>query len=178
MNDNQLWNNLKKGDKGALESIYTREVDYLYSYGKKFSNDEHTVLDSIQELFIEIWNKRESIGMTDSIRPYLLISLRRKIIKSLKVKQRITSDDDGIPFRSEEAVESSIIEAETRTEQHVALQQGMTQLSDRQREAIYLKYYQEKTYEEICEIMDISYQSVRNLISQGVKKMRKFMDSG
>ncbi len=179
MTDYQLWNNLKEGSKKALQEIYEREADYMYSYGRRFSNDEHTVLDAIQELFIEIWEKRETIGMTDKIRPYLLTSIRRKIIKSAKSSMRMVSDgeENNIMFRSEEGVESVIIEDETQKENKKRLQLGMQKLSDRQREAIHLKYLQERTYEEIGEIMDINYQSVRNLISQGIKKMREYVNS-
>ncbi|NNF36852.1 MAG: RNA polymerase sigma factor [Saprospiraceae bacterium] len=179
MNDRLLWEAMKSGQKTALESIYSREVDYLYNYALRLTYNQDLIKDSIQDLFIEIWNKRTTIGTTDAIRPYLITSLRRKIISTLK-KESKTSQDviEDIDFRSDEAIESNIIKEETAQERSEALNSAMSQLSSRQREAIYHKYYNNHSYEEICKIMDINYQSVRNLISQGIKKMKGFIDDG
>ena len=179
MSDRILWDAMKSGKKSALESIYNREVDYLYNYALRLSRDSDLIQDSIQDLFIEIWNKRNSIGSTDAIRPYLITSLRRKIIASLKKASKSSQEViEDLDFRSDEAIESEIIKEETASEQKDALSRAMSQLSSRQREAIYHKYYNNHSYEEICEIMDINYQSVRNLISQGIKKMKGFIDDG
>ncbi len=179
MSDRILWDAMKSGRKSALETIYSREVDYLYNYALRLTRNSDLIQDSIQDLFIELWNKRSSIGSTDAIRPYLITSLRRKIIASLKKESKSSQEViDDLDFRTDEAIESEIIREETKDEQQQALSSAMNQLSSRQREAIYHKYYNNHSYEEICEIMDINYQSVRNLISQGIKKMKGFIDDG
>lgn len=179
MNDRLLWEAMKSGQKTALESIYSREVDYLYNYALRMTYNQDLIKDSIQDLFIEIWNKRRTIGTTDAIRPYLITSLRRKIIATLKKESKTSQEAiEDIDFRSDEAIESNIIKEETAHETSKALDSAMSQLSSRQREAIYHKYYNNHSYEEICKIMDINYQSVRNLISQGIKKMKGFIDDG
>ncbi|WP_230372019.1 RNA polymerase sigma factor, partial [Bacteroides thetaiotaomicron] len=48
----------------------------------------------------------------------------------------------------------------------------LDQLSPRQREALTLYYIEEKKYEDICEIMNMNYQSVRNLMHRGLTKLR------
>jgi len=48
----------------------------------------------------------------------------------------------------------------------------LDQLSPRQRKAIVLYYIEEKKYEEICVILEMNYQSVRNLIHRGMSKLR------
>ena len=179
MSDRILWDAMRSGKKSALETIYNREVDYLYNYSLRLTKDTDLIQDSIQDLFIEIWNKRSSVGGTDSIRPYLITSIRRKIISSLKKLSKSSQEViEDLDFRSDEAIESEIIKEETATEQKQSISKAMAQLSSRQREAIYHKYYNNHSYEEICQIMDINYQSVRNLISQGIKKMKGFVDSG
>jgi RNA polymerase sigma-70 factor (ECF subfamily) len=179
MTDKLLWQALKNGQKSALESIYNREADVLYNYGLRLTADTSLILDCIQDLFIEIWNKRESIGMTDNIRPYLITSIRRKIIHTIKKKGKTSGEViEDLDFRTDDSIESEIIQEETTSENKKRLNQAMSSLSSRQREAIYHKFFNERSYEEICIIMDINYQSVRNLISQGMKKMKEFMDDG
>ena len=179
MSDRLLWDALRKGQKAALEKIYSREVDYLYNYSKRITQDEDLIMDALQDLFIELWNRHDSLGSTDAIRPYLITSLRRKIIamaKKSSLKQSELNED--LDFRSESGVEKEIIEEEEKITQKNLLANCMDQLSKRQREAVYLKFYQEASYDDICQIMDINYQSARNLVSSGLKKMKDFIDSG
>ena len=72
-------------------------------------------------------------------------------------------------------IEDMMIQDETFESNKMKLQQSLEFLSSRQREAIYLKYYEEMSYEQICDIMDINYQSVRNLISKGIIELRKYI---
>ena len=82
MEDKQLWNQLRSGDYQALESIYREYFSDLYQYGKKFTKDLSTVEDCIQEMFIDIWNSRERISETNAIKPYLYVTLKRRLFKS------------------------------------------------------------------------------------------------
>ena len=85
------------------------------------------------------------------------------------------SDEIEIPFTSEPNTERLMILSEEKTDVMLQLQKQLKSLTNRQQEAIYLKYYEERSYEEICTIMDINYQSVRNLISSGLIKMKELV---
>lgn len=174
MDEIALWDELRAGHKSALEKIYRDQVDLLFRYGCKFTQDESLVKDSIQELFIEIWNNHQGLGATNSIKKYLLASLRRKIIKTQNKQRRWLLGDQSLQsdFDLELAPEDNIISEEINSEQHEMIKKAIAALSKRQKEAIYLKYYADLEYEEICQIMDISYQSIRNLMVKALKKMR------
>ncbi|HEY1199844.1 MAG TPA: sigma-70 family RNA polymerase sigma factor, partial [Niastella sp.] len=53
--------------------------------------------------------------------------------------------------------------------------QALGQLSNRQKEIIYLKFYQELNYDEVSEIMNINYQAARNLLYQSIKSLKKLL---
>jgi RNA polymerase sigma-70 factor (ECF subfamily) len=72
-------------------------------------------------------------------------------------------------------VEDIMIHDEVDKDKKAKLQEAFKVLSSRQREAIFLKYYQEMSYEQICEVMDINYQSVRNLISKGIIELKRII---
>jgi len=175
MSDKILWRQLKEGNHSALESIYRLHFTHLINYGRKFSNDSATVEDAVQELFIELWNKRESLGETDAIKPYLLVSLRRKIIRSVKKIQKTTNDNEPTDFHFEAvlAIDEDLINKELVAEKNQKLAEAMQKLSHRQREVLYLKYEVNMDYEGICEAMDINYQSVRNLVSKAISALSK-----
>lgn len=179
MSDQEIWNNLKSGDKKALEIIYQNHIQSLLQYGKRFTKDESVVEDAAHDLFVNIWKNRQTIGPTNKILPYLLLSLRRDIIRRLKKVKKMnisTQTDDAfdVPF-DDGNIEDQMIAKETSIEHNVALKKGMEQLSKRQREVLYLKFYKDLSYKEIADVLDINYQSIRNLVSQGLKKLKDGM---
>lgn len=177
MSDLLLWKRLKSGDKKALEQIYLQEVNFLLSYGKKISANGPLVEDCVQDLFVELWKNRTGISNTDAIRRYLLVALRRKIIRQLKKMQQSQSDKepDEVDFAAELSIDTQLIAAELSAERAAQLKAAFSELSSRQQEAIYLKYYAGMDYKDIAEVMQINYQSVRNLIFNALSKLRKHL---
>lgn len=177
MTDTELWGKLRSGDSQSLKAIYENEFDYLYNYGRKICSETSKVEDSIQELFITIWNRRETLSTTDSIRKYLAISLKRKLIRSLKKdsKTQLSDEFQEYTFGVELDIEEQIINKEISEENADKIKEAFQKLSGRQKEVIYLKYYMDLNYEEIGESMDINYQSVRNLMHKALNSLGKYV---
>tara|TARA_R110002124_G_scaffold89812_2_gene229528 strand:- start:242 stop:802 length:561 start_codon:yes stop_codon:yes gene_type:complete len=172
----ELWLAFKKGDRGAFNSLAIVFYQTLFNYGTKLTVDTNLVEDCIQDLFLDMWRRREFLGDTDHVKFYLLKSLRRKIYyeKKNNDKWKHYAVDAGAEydFVGEFSIETKIIEVET-TELHLKkLHQALSGLSKRQREVIYLKFYQEMDYQQIANMMSINYQSVRNLIHTAIKDLQ------
>ena len=174
MSDILLWKQLKEGSKSALERIYSTYISSLLKYGRKFSRNDQVIEDCIQDLFIELWKNREGLGMTDSIQRYLLVSLRRKVIRQMDKSKKRVSDTEPteLDFEVVIAVDQKLIALELSEERAEQVKAAMENLSKRQKEVIYLKYVSGLDYEDIGEIMDLNYQSVRNLVSNALKKLK------
>ncbi len=176
MSDKELWKQLKAGDRGALEKIYSTHFTTLYNYGKKLTSDQGTLEDSIQELFIEIWRNRENLSDTDAIKPYLLLSIRRKLFRSIKKVRSLTDKEITVHhFDAELAIDEKIIDNENTAATKKQLQKAMEQLSPRQKEILYLKYYSNMDYESIMEVMGLNYQSARNLVTRAIQSLSKYI---
>jgi RNA polymerase sigma factor (sigma-70 family) len=177
MDDLQLWMRLKNGHHNALKEIYDLHARSLENYAKKFTPDTGLIEDTIHDIFVQIWQKKETLSDTDSIIKYMCVTLRRELIRRIE-KSHKTSGLDYVENKDTDfslTIEDMMIQDETFESNKIKLQQSMELLSSRQREAVYLKYYEEMSYEEICDIMDINYQSVRNLISKGIIELRKYI---
>lgn len=171
----QLWNAFRKGDEAAFAQIVRVYYRSLFSYGVKFSRDREFVKDCIQDLFLELWVKRDSLGDTEFVKFYLLKSLRRKIRREGARKQWETEEnyqewDAALP--ADESVEQKIIELETNAEKWVLLNNQLETLSKRQQEAIYLKFFENLSNEAIAEIMSITRQAVANLIYRTIRELK------
>lgn len=177
-NDTDLWAAFQEGREWALEYMYVAHYKYLFNYGLRFCQDRTLVEDYIQDLFVELWKSRAKLSATDSIRFYLLKSLRNKIYRqNLYYRSRFEhlTAEESYPFFVEYSFEDSLIEQTVSHEQKQRLLQVLNSLPARQKEILYLRFYSELSYEEICAVMGISYQTARNQFHQAIKAVRQDM---
>ena len=179
MSETLLWSQLRQGRKAALEALYRAYAPVLLQYGGKFSADRQWVEDCLQDLFVGLWQAREQLGEVSSVKSYLLVAMRRRVIRQLgRQQKRETSEEpEEHQFDCDLAIDEQIAAREFSHEQHLKLQEALRQLSARQKEAIYLKYQLGMDYENIGQAMDINYQSVRNLVHSAVSRLKKLLIS-
>lgn len=175
VDDKILWSAFRLGDEYAFGQIAQKHYASLFRYGSRFSDHREFVKDCIQELFYEMWQRRESLGDTDFVKFYLLKSLRRKIYRESSKKNgpSLETDlDDAIENTDGATIEDEIIALETRDERIRKVSERMRLLSKRQQEAIHLKFFEELDNAAIAQIMGISKQSVTNLTHRALITLR------
>lgn len=147
----------------------------LFSYATKFCRDGEFVKDCLQELFLELWKNRSSLGPTEYVKSYLFKSIRNKIFRELH-KNRFHNDSASIDhdhdFYVEFSIEHHLIREQTMREVANTFAHLLNKLPKRQKEIVYLRFYQDMDATEISNIMDISSQSVYNLIYKALKFLR------
>ena len=175
-NDSLLWQAFKRGERDAFETLLQQYYPLLLNYGVRFYRDKEFVKDSVHDLFVEIWNRREHLGDVVSVKSYLLQALRKNIIREssrLKWFREADKISDDLNFDVEFNIETYLIDREIETESLQKLQSELDKLTKRQREAIFLRFTQNLSYEEIANIMAINYRSVVNLIHEAIKAIRQ-----
>jgi len=177
MTDSDLWNELRDGNKYALEKIYRQTFKPLFRYGIKICRNEMLVEDCLQSLYIELWKNRIGLGKTDSIIRYLMVSLRRKVIREIKTIHAKEVDREIVEtdFEADLSFEAQLIHKEMDKEKSEALNKAFQSLSPRQKEVIYLRYYSGLSYDDIGNVMELNYQSARNLVARAIKKLQVAM---
>jgi RNA polymerase sigma factor (sigma-70 family) len=175
--DQHRWLNFLHGDKSALSSIFLEFHDDLFRYGHRLSGDENLVKDSIQDLFLKLWKNRSNLRPIDDIKPYLFRSLRNHIIDSLELeKSRLILDNEtDYPFYITYSPEDFLINHQVSEEIRMKVINTLNKLTSRQREAIYLRYFEELDFETIAITMDMNVQSVRNTLQRGFQVMREMI---
>lgn len=164
-NDSQLWERFRNGDVDAFGELSQLHYRLLYNYGLKFSPDSEFVKDCIQDLYLDLWERRSRLSQTAFVKPYLLKALRHRIIKENLHLKRFR-EPDSIPFELNEtelSVEMRKIEEESVHQQVALIKKSISLLTKRQKEIIYLRYYQDMSYDQIASIMNISGASVATL---------------
>jgi RNA polymerase sigma factor (sigma-70 family) len=173
-NDYELWESFRDGNDKAFSEIFNRHVQMLFRYGVKFITDEEMVKDSIQELFVKLYHNRQNLSSTDNIHFYLFRALKNKLIDALySRKDTVSLSSTVLPFEIANPEEPDMEDDWDRIVQKSRLNKGLQALTARQREAIYLRYTMDLSLEEISSLLEMNYQSVRNLIHRSVEKLRK-----
>lgn len=172
-----LWSRFLKGDNQVLSLIYLHHANALFDYGCRFTVDQDLVKDSIQEVFCTLIRTRKNLSETDNVRLYLLKSLKRRIIRDIKDvgnKPRSLDDQDySFDLRFSENLDDQLNELDEEKRQLVA--EAMQSLTDRQKEAIYLRFNRGLEYEEISFLLNLNYQSSRALIHRSIEKLREII---
>lgn len=178
LEDAQLWNRISQGDADAFSYVYNFYSGGMYKYGYKFTQQTELIEDVVQDVFVHLWKSRSRFTIQKSIKFYLLSSFRRKLFKRLQTNQRMESLEDYHSSASwQESIEEILSENQIVLESAAKINRALDSLSIRQKEAIYLRYIQELSYEEISILMDIQVPSLYNLIFKGIKRMREFLTS-
>src|SRR5687768_18474530 len=81
--DADLRTAMNDGSREALNSLFEKYAPSLYYYAKSISRDQALVADCIQDLFIELWIRRNTISDVKSIKSYLIKSVRRRVLRRL-----------------------------------------------------------------------------------------------
>lgn len=173
---NGLWSKLKQNDTTALEELYSLYINDLLNYGNKLTSETALLKDCIQDVFIELWKYRETIADVCNPKFYLLKSLRNKIAKTTAaVPIFITNKnvDDLFEVAGTEMPDYMLLQSEEELANAQLLKTLLNKLTVRQREAIYLHFYHNLSYEEMAHIMNMNYQSVLNLIQRALKTLRQ-----
>ncbi len=173
--DFHLWKVFKSGDKHALDVIFKRYYSLLHRYGVKLTNNVVLTEDCLQDFFLYIYEHRQNLKDLDAIKPYLFKAFRNRLLKYLKANTDLVSiseiEKNGLPLSF--SMEELMIQRESkqlRRKQIVAL---LNRLTNKQKELIYLKYYNNLSISDISEIIGISYQGVLNGLSKSMKKLKK-----
>ena len=163
----------QSGDVSAFSTLYDMHINLLFNYGCKLTTDKELLKDCIHDVFVKLYTKKAELGIIDNFKSYLLISLKNKLCDELR-KRMYMSDTtaEEVNAIAPTDVEDDYMEEEQRQNEFSLVKRLLDQLSPRQREALTLYYIEEKKYEDICEIMNMNYQSVRNLMYRGLTKLR------
>lgn len=173
--DEECWSLLKEGCKKSLAALYFRFYDKLYDYAVSFCGDPEMAEDHIQSLFLKIWEKRDSLPYVEYVKTYLWTSLRRSLIDDKRRQFRIEATINLLTLNDFNVVSSPeeirLLE-EYNQEVLYQLYHSLDQLHPRQKEILYLKFFEGMSYREIEKITSLSYQSVRNYTYEAVKTLR------
>lgn len=167
--ENLLWDHFRSGDLSAYAFFYRKYFFILFRYGKKICSDDELVKDCVQDLFVKIWNNRENLSGTTSVKFYLFTSLKRKLTDNL--------NSTHVRYRSHEDIADVVVPQDdphgVNEDQKEKILRAISTLSKHQQQLIHMKFNEDLSSEEIADTLGITIQSVYNAVFKTLRSIRK-----
>ena len=164
----------KKGNQLAQLEVYNRYNKAMFNIALRIVKNSQDAEDVMQESFIAAFGKLDSYKGEASFGAWLKRIVVNNSIVHFRKNQRYTDlPEFGI---SEEMEEMGMAEEEYNAVRSSQLMEGMNSLHDSYRAILSLHFIEGYDYEEICEIMEISYANCRTLISRAKESLRKKLE--
>lgn len=169
-----LWQQSQAGDSLAFCQLADKQYRTLFNYATNFTSDREFIKDSIQELLIHIWEKRQNIHI-QFVSIYFLKALRNQLLQEFRRNNLANSllDIDEVGQISDyQTVETEIEQSEIYYENQIKVRSAINELPRRQKEAVFLKYFEGMDNEQIADLMQVNRQSVANLLFKAISFLK------
>lgn len=163
---------LTVGDITAFEMLFRTYYQPLCNYAFTFLRDKEDAEEIVQSTFLLVWEKRETLAIRTSVKPYLYAMVRNaclNVIKHEKIKQKYVSEEIAMADRSHDSVTHTVASNELEYRIKVA----MEELPEQCRMVFKLSRFEELKYAEIAEQLNISVKTVENHMGKALKIMRE-----
>jgi RNA polymerase sigma factor (sigma-70 family) len=172
---NEIWARLLQGDPETLMALYNAYYLGLMNYGLKLTGDRDLTKDCITQVLLRLWDKRASLPPVGNPRSYLLSCLRNELYAALKSANTRLARTRAIQRHFgdvEPSYEEFLIEAQANNALRDHLEKAFKRLTDRERELLRLKFFEDLDYTEIAERCHITKRTAYNIIHVALKTLK------
>ncbi len=173
--DALAWSQMQTGSEKSFEQLYDKFFPLLFRYGLQFCPERAIVKDCLQDFFVELFVRRDSLSEVKHVKNYLYTAFRHRIVRQLSVRQLLTEPLSATyHFEVTFSHEHALINDQLDESRKRKLRNAFTKLSNRQKEAIFLRFYENMSYEEIADIMKMKkVKYARTLMYRAISVLRE-----
>lgn len=168
----RLVKKIRKGDKQAFEKLFLRFYDPLCKFAWRFTSSMHVSEELVQDVFLNIWESRDTLDRNKNIKSYLFKSVRNRALNYINHEELARSYNKEIEWLNRSPA-TQHHELDSRSEFVTAARQAIEELPEGARNVYKLSRKEGLTYREIAEVLEISQKTVESQMSRALKILRK-----
>ncbi|THU39616.1 sigma-70 family RNA polymerase sigma factor [Niastella caeni] len=177
--DKSLIIHMRSGDYAAFTLLYNKYIRQLTQYGLKFLPDLPAVEDVLHDVFVWLWTNRQKIDIHSSVKSYLFKSVRTSMLHVLEKQHRLQSlqadEEHTYTFDLQLTPEALVLHNENRRLIRQQIENVLLTLTPKQKEVIYLRYYEGLNFEDIAQSMNLSVKACYKLMGRAIATLRENM---
>ena len=172
--DELLVAQIKQGDQHSLDFLFRRYYRLLVLTAIKYVVDEFVAEELVQDLFLNLWQKRKTLAILGKIKTYLLVAIKNRCLNYLKTR-----------FARQEFVEATDCNLQT-VQPHdcngnaqilkEVIDQAISQLPDKCRCIFLLSRRAGMSYQEIADDLSLSKKTIEAQMGIALKRLREFVN--
>jgi RNA polymerase sigma-70 factor (ECF subfamily) len=169
--DEEIMLLLQQGDEDAFTELYNRYWQRFFIIATHATQSASEAEEIVQDVFLRIWNKRESLDIITSVQHYLAVSIKYEIINRLRKqsrRERLLKTSGLDVITSVESTEQIIREKELMAE----LEQTIRSLPEKCQIVFRLSRQSGFSNHEIARELNISINTVESHLSRALRTMR------
>lgn len=165
---------LKASDREAYAELFEEMYERLFRYVCSITSDAEAARDVTQDVFIRLWDARDSLSASRSLEAYLYRMARNRAYNYERDQRTRTEKEDEVRDRSvAQPARPNQPDAEVAAQRlEDRLQRWIEDLPQRQREALTLSRFEDLSHDEIADVMEISPRTVNNHIVRALNHLR------
>lgn len=170
LTESQILERLKRNEKDAFELLFRTHYEGLVSFAFKYIGNQAEAEEIVQEVFLNLWNKLDSIEVDISLKSYLYQATRNKSLNIIKHRIVQRKYQDHAKFYDDPFDYFNPMELE---ELQQKIQAAIDKLPPKCKEVFALSRFEEKKYKEIADHLGISVKTVENQMGKALKLLRE-----
>ncbi|MBO6573528.1 MAG: RNA polymerase sigma-70 factor [Balneola sp.] len=170
LTDPELAIKIKNGNHEAFKKFFDRYNAFLLNYLMKRGTAKEAAKDLVQQAFVMIWEKRDEIDETKSLRAFLFKIGYTRMLNLFRDHSKFDEEADPEENTSYEEPED---EDNKRAELNSAIEKAISAMPEKRQEVFRLCFIQEFTYKEAAQVLDVSVKTVENHMGLALKDMRE-----
>ncbi|WP_177181187.1 RNA polymerase sigma factor [Parapedobacter koreensis] len=169
--DNTLKEGLRNGDVTAFNALVRAHASRLRQLAFRRLQVREDAEDIVQELFTEIWTKRETLHITGEIRTYLDVALRNRIFNAFLRSKLKRQSEDYLTTRFEQ-LQESVFEVLAAKELAGTIASAVDRLPENMRRVFVLEQ-EDYSLKEVAEALGLAYQTVKSYRTEASRRIRE-----
>jgi len=169
--DLELIERVRKGDEKAFETLFRTYYNSLCLFAHKILKDNEVAEEIVQDIYYYVWEKRETLELTTSVKSYLFKSVYNNSLKYIR-HQKIVKNYESKVEREDQPFELQDNYAEIGEILHI-IKFTLEQVPDRTREIFELNRNEGLKYQEISDKLNISVKTVEAHMTSILKLFRE-----
>lgn len=169
--DQLLLKKCSDGDRGAFREIYTRYKEFVFGVVAARLDDEDDAKDITQEIFIHLWTSRDRLTSLRDFKTYLYVLSRNQVVSAYR-KQNTRIKGEGYLLKRLSEIEYSAEDHKLAFELNTSISKTVEELPPTMRSCYQLSKNEGKENREIATILNISEKTVRNNVSEALKRLK------
>lgn len=172
-----LWDSIRSGNENAFRQLFEEYWEALFDYAHKITKDHSLAQDIVQNLFIHLWEKHESLPPVTAVYPYLQSALKNRLLNALRDENLYQSHVDRFKATTVDNDHSTVEQLQLKETEQLLLQ-SINQLPSKMKDVFYLNRIEQLSVAEIAIRQGTSQQTIRNQLNVAVQKIRSIFYLG